>query len=170
MAFIVEDGTGIIDANAYIDLAFVSAYFLERNDLVWSGTDAEKQAFIIKATDYIDLIFWKRFLGTVFSESQALKFPRLADDGVSAKPIPLNLKRACAEYAKIAKSQALLVNPTLPTDGLVVSQIDKEVAGAVKKNIKYDTNKSFIAIRPYPSADYYLSSLLIPNSNFILRN
>jgi len=162
MAIIVEDGSGLANANAYIDVAFADAYFTERNDLEWSGLTAEKEAFIIRATDYIELTFGKRFYGTKFSDSQSLSFPRLADDGLTASIIPLNLKKACAEYAKIAKTSGLIINPTLPTGGLNVTELSQEVAGAIKKTVKYDTNQNAIIKRPYPTADLYLQDLIRP--------
>jgi hypothetical protein len=169
MANVVEDGTGLNNANAYIDVAFADSYFTDRNDAAWSGTNVEKEAFILRATDYIELVFGSRFLGVKFSDTQALSFPRLAADNQTAEPIPLSLKKACAEYAKIAKTAALIVNPALPTDGLVTTEISKEVAG-IKKTVKYDVNQSPIISRPYPTADIYLTNLLRKTSNHVIRN
>lgn len=68
MAFIVEDGTGSnANANAYVDVAFVTTYLTDRNrqtENSWdSSTSAVQQASIIKATDYIDRKFFNRFKG-----------------------------------------------------------------------------------------------------------
>jgi hypothetical protein len=169
MANVVEDGTGLSNANAYINVAFADTYFTERNDTAWSGTTVEKEAFILRATDYIELIFGYKFLGKKFLESQALSFPRLADDGVTADAIPLNLKKACAEYARIAKTASLIVNPALPTDGLVVTEISKDVVG-IKKSVKYDANQSPIIVRPYPTADSYLRGLIRSPFAGVIRN
>lgn len=172
MANIVEDGTGLINANAYIDVAFADSYFADRNDVEWSGTTIEKEAFILRATDYIELNFSDRFLGLKFSEAQALSFPRLADDGLTAEVIPLNLKKACAEYAKIAKTSGLIINPALPTGGLNITELSQEVGGAIKKTVKYDTNQNAIIKRPYPTADLYLKGLIRPavTGGSLIRN
>ena len=79
MAFVVEIGTGLATATAYVDVAFVDAYFLDRNNLNWTASTLQKQAAIIKATDYIDTRWGNSFLGrSEFPDiPQALCFPRL---------------------------------------------------------------------------------------------
>ena len=85
MAFTVEDGNGLPDANAYVDVAFADEYFADRGNTDWAAaTDPNKQVAIVKATDYIDKAFGPRFLGQKAFVSypadetvdQALEFPR----------------------------------------------------------------------------------------------
>lgn len=68
MTFNVEDGTGVSEANAYVDVAYVTAYLKDRNRSTennWGTTPASaKQAAIIAATDYIETRWSARFLGT----------------------------------------------------------------------------------------------------------
>lgn len=75
---IVEDGTGIYEANAYAGRGFVRNYLARRNRATaWdAATDEVKDAAIIAATDYIDRRFGRVFLGqkqfidmTVFASS-----------------------------------------------------------------------------------------------------
>lgn len=40
MSLIVEDGTGLPDAESYASVAFADAYFTARNNSAWTGTDA----------------------------------------------------------------------------------------------------------------------------------
>lgn len=65
MTLIVEDGTGIYLANAYVNRGYVASYLASRNrSSSWaSATDAQKDAAIIAATDYIDTRFGHHFLG-----------------------------------------------------------------------------------------------------------
>ena len=50
MAFIVEDGTGVEDANSYTSVAFADAYFADRNNTTWSGASvADKEFALVKA-------------------------------------------------------------------------------------------------------------------------
>ena len=168
MANVVEDGTGLSNANAYINVAFADAYFTERNIVAWVGTTAEKEAFIVRGTDYIELVFGYQFVGAKFLTTQALQHPRIADDGTSLG-VPLNLKKACAEYALIAKNSPLIINPGYSADGMRVTEINKEVAG-IKKSIKYNVNQLPIQIRPYPTADMYLKSLIYSVSVGLIRN
>ena len=168
MANVVEDGTGLSNTNAYIDVAFADAYFTERNNAAWAGTNVEKEAFIVRATDYIELVFGYRFIGTKFLATQALQHPRKADDDTSLG-LPINLKKACAEYALIAKNSPLIVNPVYSADGMLVTEISKEVTG-IKKSVKYDTNQMPIQLRPYPTADLYLKDLLFSIRTGLIRN
>jgi hypothetical protein len=168
MTNVVEDGTGLSNANTYITVAFADDYFTERNIIAWSGTNAEKEAFILRATDYIELVFGYRFIGSKFLATQALEHPRIADDGTSLG-VPLNLKKACAEYALIAKNSSLIINPDYSADGMLVTEISKEVTG-IKKSVKFDVNQLPIQIRPYPTADIYLKSLLYSVQAGLIRN
>lgn len=85
MTLVVEDGNGLPDANAYIDVAFADDYFTLRGVTAWNGAQtAAKEVAIVKATDYIDTVFTNRFLGVPAFVSmpadpvndQALQFPR----------------------------------------------------------------------------------------------
>lgn len=77
--FVVEDGTGLENANAYVDVAYVDAY----NDdfgasSTWSSsTTAEKQAAIREATRYLDRAYHSRWRGARSSKDQALDHPRM---------------------------------------------------------------------------------------------
>lgn len=37
MAFVVEDGSGIANANAYITVAYADEYFSDRGNADWAG-------------------------------------------------------------------------------------------------------------------------------------
>jgi hypothetical protein len=76
--FIVEDGTGLVDANAYITVAFADQYhenFGAPTD--WSSsTTANKEQAIREATRYLDAGYSSRWRGARASEEQALDHPR----------------------------------------------------------------------------------------------
>ena len=56
---IPEDGTGLASANAYVSIEFADEYFSARKNEAWAGLDsAAKEAAIIKATDYIEEVYW----------------------------------------------------------------------------------------------------------------
>lgn len=67
MALIIENGSGVAQANSYISESFVTTYLTDRarvseND--WStATTANRQAAIVSATDYIETEFGGRFKG-----------------------------------------------------------------------------------------------------------
>lgn len=161
MAFVVETGTGSSTATAYVDVSFVDNYFLDRNNIAWTGTTQQKQAAIIKATDYIDLRWGSSFMGRVeFPDTpQALSFPRLNvidRNGRFVTGIPVNLKKATAEYALRALSITLLPDPTVDDSGMVVIS-KKERVGPIEESTDFQSSGSApILLRPYPAADKLL--------------
>jgi hypothetical protein len=73
MAFVftVEDGSGVVGANAYLSVVDADDYHAGRANPAWSSADlAAKQAAIVKATDHIELIFGERFIGQRASQEQ----------------------------------------------------------------------------------------------------
>jgi hypothetical protein len=82
--FVVEDGNGLPNANAYVPLVFSNDYFASRGVASWAlASDADKQTSIVRATDYIETVWGPRFLGAqAFAVTgdptidQALSFPR----------------------------------------------------------------------------------------------
>lgn len=74
MPFIVEDGAGRINANAYIPVVWADEYFGDRGITEWTGTDIEKQYSIIKGTDFVEKRFSLKFAGErQFQNSGAAK-------------------------------------------------------------------------------------------------
>ncbi len=105
MALTVEDGTGLSTANAYVAVTFVDGYHTERCNDGWLGAVSEKEAAIIKATEYIDRAFC--FQGGVILDTQALAWPRnqVVDDEFRLVPddsVPVLVQRATAEMALAA--------------------------------------------------------------------
>lgn len=115
MAFTVQDDEGSVSgANAYVDVAYVDAYYVDRNDSSWTGTSTVKQAAIIKATDYIDRRY--TFMGTTRNSTQTTEWPRNdvtdSNDRI-VSGIPDEVKEATAELALRALSGNLAPDPTL---------------------------------------------------------
>jgi len=77
MALIVEDGTGVANANSYADLATVRAYALARG-VTLSTDDTKLEANVIRTMDYLDT----KGLGLL-----SLSFP--LDDDTLCNSVPL---------------------------------------------------------------------------------
>lgn len=75
MTLIVEDGTLVVDANSYIDLATSREYSTARS-IVPRADDGDLEADLIRAMDFIES-HRDKFKGWLVSETQALQFPRL---------------------------------------------------------------------------------------------
>lgn len=98
---IVEDGTGLTDANSYVSVSGADAYFAERGETKWSTfTASKKDNLLILATDYIDTAY--RWRGKKATPEQALQFPRencIDNDGFVREGVPLEVKKAVMECA-----------------------------------------------------------------------
>lgn len=121
MTLVVEDGTGLANAEGYVDATAFKAY-CDGRGLVWAGnTDTQIEVAIRKATDLIDTKF--RYKGVRQFDAQALEFPRssLVDfSGITVTGVPARVKRACNELAFRALTEDIA--PDLDRGGRVVSE------------------------------------------------
>ena len=109
VTLIVEDGTGIADANSYISEAEYHAYWTDRgNATAIAITGDDLKSLLIKATDYIETVYYGLWKGERLTTTQALEFPRVID--LVDVGVPVRLKKACAELAWKANSGDLLVD------------------------------------------------------------
>ena len=114
MALVVEDGTGLANANAYISESFADTYHSDRGNAAWGSLSSTvKEQLIIKATEYLDATY--DWIGQIKSDDQALGWPRKGDvkdkDGRDLKDqVPTAVKRACAELALIGNDGSLVEN------------------------------------------------------------
>lgn len=178
MAFTPEDGSGVAGANAYIEVTYADDHHGDRGNTAWAaGAAGDKQSAIIRATDYVDKRFGRRFRGFRQSRTQGLEWPRLSafdNDDFLWQEIPDPLKKAVAEYALIALQLTdLLPIPARPfshidpTTGEVVSTVSgqarfsKEKVGPVEETTSYSDNSALIN-RTKPSGS---SSTLVTDFN-----
>ncbi|WP_321991525.1 DnaT-like ssDNA-binding protein [Marispirochaeta aestuarii] len=125
MALIVEDGTGLPDAQSYISVTDADVYHAARGNSVWVDADQDsKEASLILATEYLDGKYGKRWLGTRLTSSQALDWPRtnIFDElNRSITGVPEKIANATAVAAlKVIQGEEL--NPDLERGGKVRSE------------------------------------------------
>lgn len=176
MAFVLEDGSGIANANAYAAVAFVDGYHTDRLNTAWTDISDTtlKQAAIIKATDYIDYR-WD-FIGDRKKsfQLQSLKWPRIGawvrvdEKELLSDQVPLVVQYACAEYAllavTLAASEGTLgeLAPALKVDetgGKIIAK--REKVGPVEEELKFSGSFGLITLRPYPAADNWLRDIVL---------
>lgn len=107
---VVETGKCLDNANSYVSLEFARDYAISRGyDDILELTDDELKKMLIRGTDYVDHIY--KYRGKKCTSQQALSFPRkdlVDDDGFTVEGIPLNLKKAVVEAAKLVRIQDTL--------------------------------------------------------------
>jgi hypothetical protein len=173
MAFVftVENGTGVVGANAYALVTFVDDYFAGiGGDTVWTTSGGpQKQQAIVAATRYIEQRFSRYWIGTRGTEAQGLSWPRIGAfvDGFERnEEVPVEVKNATAEYAVRARVDPL-VSDTPATQGDVVEE--SVTVGPVSQSKRYAEGGSPPStsglvpgdkIQSYPAADMWLEPLL----------
>lgn len=108
MALIVENGSGLSNADSYITLLAFQTFCDSRGYNYDAFDDEVMEQRLRIATSYIDTIF--RYKGARSKVEQALEFPRVDCLDWSSLPVtgvPLRVKQACAELAFKALSENL---------------------------------------------------------------
>lgn len=164
MALEVEDGTGKDDAESYVSVAEVDAYFLARgvswNELPASpDPTASKEAFLRRATDYIDAKYGDLFKGVRTNDTQALYWPRsyVYLDGVLLEDttLPTALKRATFEAAKVI-GLGEDIDVTLERGNRIRTKT--ETVGPISQRVAYSNDAPSGNV--YPAIDRYIQALL----------
>lgn len=104
MSFVVEDGTGLATANSFLSVADADLYHADRRSAdTWDAlTTAQKQAFLIEATTWINSLNWES--GQPIGDTQALFFPAFGaydrnDYMIDSDIVPPQVEHATAELA-----------------------------------------------------------------------
>lgn len=135
MSLIVEDGTGVANANSYVSVADFKTYALARKITVPSATD-DCEALLIKAMDYLEII---RFRGVLKLDAQPLQWPRTTVDCwnmIMPVAFSINLAKAQCVLAVAAQTIDLLPATAANRRGPLISQ---SVYGAVSQTFGLPT-------------------------------
>jgi hypothetical protein len=164
MALIVETGNGLADAESYISIADADTYFLNRGITAWSGSDHHKEEALRRATDYMEGRYYGQWKGQRKYPEQALAWPRVEvfdTDGyeISDSSVPVQVKRACAEYAMRALTATLLPDETAP--GITSESVS--IPGPISKSVSYSGTKTTMSV--YYAVDRILRPVLIPSDS-----
>lgn len=103
MALVVENGTGLADAESYISLADANARHTALGNTAWTGSDAVKEAALRRATQYMEQAYRSRWRGQRMTSAQALSWPRwgVQVEGfyIDSDVVPVEVVNACADLA-----------------------------------------------------------------------
>jgi len=125
MAFrqlIVEDGTGLKNANTYCSLSYSISYFSMQQNTTWLELDAQQQElYLIQAANLLDDKYGQYYKGNLLTNTQSLLFPRtkfVDNNGREVTGIPKSLKNAQCEMAFLAISGAAQNDPNAGVNNL----------------------------------------------------
>ena len=183
MTITVEDGTGLVNADAYMSEADADTYFAAIANATWAGaTTTAKEQAIVKATRYMEKRFGNKWKGIIASSTQALGWPRdyvYDERGTELDDqVPTAIAHACAEYAVHALTNDLIPPVIYPVaDGAPVpfGRINRKVekVGPVYEETYYSTGGVHASkvgsgsalvdkdrVVQYPEADFLIGPFL----------
>jgi len=164
MSLIVEDGTGLANAQSYASAADATTYHTAHGNAAWIGATADMESALVRATAWLDDAFYHRWPTCKMLSTQALEFPRLAAvdaDGYALAPVPAALKNALCEAALVE-----LVTPgRLATDDSDNGNIVAESEGGMSRTYKKGGKKP----SDWPAIYAPLRRILRPASHPVAR-
>lgn len=157
MALVVEDGSGLATADSYVSVEQATAYHAKRASAAWtSATDAQKEAALIRASDYVTAFY--TFAGSRTTTGQRLAWPRLGIAGV-----PEAVKMATAELALRALAGDLAPDNTSSTTLTGTGALIEKKIGPM--TLKWDKTGSSTTVKStgprFPLVDALLAPLLV---------
>lgn len=143
MALILEDGTGLSNAESFASVAEATAYFAGRGKAdAWDAVD-DKEAALRNASDYIQFTYAGRWAGKRLTSAQALDWPRSGvydEDSrayVSESIVPRRVKNACIELALKSASGELVSDLGRETLSETVDVISVTYAQGAPRQTQY---------------------------------
>lgn len=181
---IVEDGTGLSTAEAYISVTDADAYFSARGVTAWTGTEEAKEAVLRRGATYLDNAYRGKWRGYRSHELQALAWPRASwpanqaffetstrantiqdEDGynIPNNEVPRQVKHANAEAALLILGGSDLEEAL--TRGGAIKRLHVK-AGPVEKETEY--TDAAPAVDRYPVIEGLLRTLVTgqPGASF----
>lgn len=158
-----NDDGNVESANAYIDAAFFTSYHGDRGR-TFTAEAVSIEAAIVRATDYLDQRF--NYIGHRGQNDQTTEWPRSGAkdrDRSLVSGVPLAVKNATAEYARLALEQELNPNPERDPSGAAVLG-KSETVGPISESVRFAKAGGF-ELPKYPVADRMLIT-----RGYVLRN
>lgn len=131
MAIVVEDGTGLADANSYASLAELETYAEHRIDISTYSDTLKENALIVATLDWVD--GQHSFIYEPSTTTQALKFP-VEIDGEDV--VPQAVKNATMKAALLQLQGLLMVDLTSINVAGTIESESKSI-GTLEKSTKY---------------------------------
>lgn len=146
MALVVEDGTGLANADSYISEADADVYvaaFEPEGKADWdAATSGEKEVALRKAAQWLDVTYVLLWKGSRIDEDMALDWPRknVVSEGalLDSDAVPERVRQAQVEAAVRLLSEELLADVSVGTDAI---QRERAKLGPLEEEVSYIGSK-----------------------------
>lgn len=148
MTLTIEDGSGVVGADSYVDATDASAYLADHYTTTqlatWTAASSgDKEIHLRNAAQYLSTYYGGRWIGTRANETQGLDWPRTAaadQDGyaIDDDAIPQAIIDAQCELALRAAGAALTSD--VSTSVAEIASESKSV-GSISKSVTYVGSK-----------------------------
>lgn len=172
MAIVVEDGTGLANANAYASYADWVAYWTDRGTAPAGAQSVIEQA-LVRGADYLERRY--EWIGQRSTAEQALGWPRLCAYGEPAggysapiEGVPAEVVRANIELAHRALAGELAPDPTVDASGQVVTS-KRDKVGPIETESQFNGGGSSTWVKRFPSVDELLRRLVVRTGGRVHR-
>jgi hypothetical protein len=113
MALVVEDGTGIANADAYVAVDFVNEYASKFGKSGWNELELDTQeVHIRRATQFADNVYLNDYPPLKTDQRLAIPSSSLYVRGTKISNVPIQVKEAVAELAIISVTNDLIAIQT----------------------------------------------------------
>jgi len=172
MALVVENGTGLSTAEAYISVADADTYHAAyTGSTSWTSstpTTAIKERVLRRGAQVLDNTYILRWKGDRTNKTQSLDWPRDSvedTDGfiVDSAIVPVEIQRANAELALREITETDGIIPDVANDGTI--KREKSKVGPLEQDITYQGGKELLP--KFSIVDILLKGLL--ESSFIIE-
>lgn len=164
VTIIVEDGSGVPNANSYIDVQYALNYLEERG--IKLPTEDNMKPMLINAMDFMESL--NRYKGKRTFPHQELQFPRsgLCSDGeeIPSNSIPKDIKRAQAQLVADAAESGKPLLSTKQTYAL-----KKRVLGPLTQEFATGLGAVVEGATPHPRFWSLINGYLRSSSQGVLR-
>lgn len=143
MSLIVENGTGLSNAESYISVANADTRMTNLGNSNWlTMSTLEKEQALRRATVYMEQAYRSKWQGTRTTITQALSWPRydvLIDryNYIASTVVPADVANACADLAFKAAGGDLAADLSRAVKREKVGPIETEYADFTPQQVRY---------------------------------
>lgn len=142
--FIVEDSTGLPNANSLASVQDFKDYYSLRNVNISTLTDTQIEGFLVLGTDYIVQKY--DFKGSKLKDTQSLPFPRVVNNETI---FPTNVKYAAILLAFKSQNGSLLADSQQQVKKEKVDVLEVEYMDGSSSEVVYNDVLGYL--KPYLS-------------------